>query len=68
MQDVIDMIGKLLGKRLAVENDPAKARPVERDHLQADVSKLRALIGWTPHADLSRGLSELLADEGLLRV
>jgi UDP-glucose 4-epimerase len=67
MQEVIDLIGKVLGKKLAVEMDPAKARPVERDHLQADVSRLRALIGWTPHADLERGVSELLAAEGLVR-
>jgi UDP-glucose 4-epimerase len=65
MAEVIDLIGELRGRRLSVETDPEKVRPVERDHLQADVSRLRALIGWSPHADLRRGLAELLADEGI---
>jgi UDP-glucose 4-epimerase len=65
MREVIDLIGEVRGARLAVETDPEKVRPVERDHLQADVSRLRALIGWAPHADLRRGVAELLAAEGL---
>jgi nucleoside-diphosphate-sugar epimerase len=43
-----------------------RARPVERPHLQADVTRLRERLGWVPHADLRRGLSELLQYEGLL--
>ena len=64
MQEVLDAIGELRGKPLPVETDPAKVRPTERPHLQADVSWLRALIGWAPHADLRRGLADLLAAEG----
>jgi nucleoside-diphosphate-sugar epimerase len=63
MQEVLDVIGELRGKPLTIETDPAKVRPVERGHLQADVTKLRAMIGWTPHADLRRGLTDLLAAE-----
>jgi len=66
MQEVLEMIGRLRGRPIAIETDPAKVRPVERPHLQADVTKLRQLIGWAPHADLHRGLSELLAAEGLM--
>jgi len=55
-----------LGRPLPVETDPAKVRPVERPHLQADVTRLRERLGWVPHADLRRGLSELLQYEGLL--
>jgi UDP-glucose 4-epimerase len=65
MQEVIDMIGKLLGKPLPVETDPAKVRPVERAHLQADVTRLRNLIGWTPKSDLAPGLASLLEGEGV---
>jgi UDP-glucose 4-epimerase len=63
MQDVLDIIGELRGRKLAIETDPAKVRPVERGHLQADVAKLRSLIGWTPHTDLKRQLKELLEKE-----
>lgn len=66
MQEVIEMIGELRGKPIVVETDPSKVRSVERGHLQADVSRLKALIGWTPHADLRRGIAELLVHEGLL--
>jgi UDP-glucose 4-epimerase len=64
MQQVLDLIGELRGTPLGIETDPAKVRPVERGHLQADVTKLRQMIGWTPHADLRRGLAELLVAEG----
>ena len=65
MQEVIDLLGELRGRPVPVETDPAKVRPVERAHLQADVTRLKQLLGWTPHADLRRGLAELLDSEGL---
>jgi UDP-glucose 4-epimerase len=64
MQEVLDALGEVRGRPLPVETDPAKVRPTERPHLQADVSKLRGLIGWSPHADLRRGLAELWSVEG----
>ena len=33
MQEVLEMIGEIRGKPLRIETDPAKVRPVERDHL-----------------------------------
>jgi UDP-glucose 4-epimerase len=67
MAEVVGLIGELLGRPLPIHNDPSRVRPVERTHLQADVSRLRELLGWAPHADVRRGLAELLAAEGLLR-
>jgi UDP-glucose 4-epimerase len=63
MQQVVEILSQLLGRPLPVETDPAKVRPVERPHLQADVTRLRERLGWVPHADLRRGLAELLAAE-----
>jgi UDP-glucose 4-epimerase len=63
MQEVLDILGELRGRKLAIETDPAKVRPVERGHLQADVAKLKALIGWTPHTDVRRQLAELFVAE-----
>jgi UDP-glucose 4-epimerase len=63
MQQVLDLIGEVRGKPLPIETDPTKVRPVERGHLQADVTRLKALIGWAPHADLRRGIAELLTAE-----
>lgn len=66
MQHVLDLISELRGRALAIEIDPAKVRPVERGHLQADVTKLREMIGWAPHSDLRHGMAELLAAENLV--
>lgn len=66
MQEVIDVLGELLGRKLEVETDAARVRPTERPHLQADVTQLRKLLGWTPHHDLSRGLTDLLAAERIV--
>ena len=65
MQTVLEMIGAIRGRPLPVEADPARMRPTERSHLQADVARLRQFLGWTPHTDLQRRLEELLASEKL---
>jgi UDP-glucose 4-epimerase len=65
VQEVVERIATILGKPIRIEIDPNKVRAVERAHLQADVGALRALIGWAPHGDLTRGLRELLIYEGV---
>lgn len=66
MQEVVERIAALTSKPLRIEVDPAKVRPVERPHLQADVVRLRAMIGWSPHTDLTEGLRDLLHYEGVI--
>ncbi|MEK6578316.1 MAG: NAD(P)-dependent oxidoreductase, partial [Bdellovibrionota bacterium] len=66
MQEVIETLGEIRGKKIEVETDQSKVRAVERPHLQADVSKLKALIGITPSSDLKVALKELLIHEGML--
>jgi UDP-glucose 4-epimerase len=65
MRQVVELITDLLGMRSHIGTDPAKVRPTERKHLQADVARLLQLIGWTPHANLRQGLTELLREEGM---
>jgi UDP-glucose 4-epimerase len=67
VQEVVERIGTILGRPIRIETDPAKVRTVERAQLQADVRALRALIGWAPHGDLTRGLRELLVYEGVAK-
>jgi nucleoside-diphosphate-sugar epimerase len=67
VQEVVERIATILGRPIRIETDPAKVRAVERAQLQADVRALRALIGWAPHGDLTRGLRELLVYEGVVR-
>ncbi len=54
------MIGELVVRHLVIETNPSKVRPIEPNHLQADVPRPRRLIEWTPHFDLRRGLADLL--------
>ena len=64
MQEVLDHLSVIRGEPLTIETDPAKVRPVERGHLQANVARLKSLIGFTPHTDVKRTLAELWAAEG----
>lgn len=66
MQELIEAIGKLRGQPIEIKIDPSKVRPVERNHLQADVTLLDRLIGWTPTGNLDRGLNSLLTSEGII--
>ena len=66
IQELVNLISHLTSKPLKIQTDPAKVRTVERPNLRADVAKLREMIGWAPHSDLPRGLSELLRFEGIL--
>ncbi len=65
MLQIIDVMSEILGRAIPVETDPVKVRAVDRPHLQADVSHLLTMLGWVPHADLSKGLGDLLAYEKL---
>jgi UDP-glucose 4-epimerase len=66
MQELIEVIGKLRRQPIEIKIDPKKVRPVERNHLQADVKLLDQLIGWTPSGNLENGLINLLKNEGLI--
>jgi GDPmannose 4,6-dehydratase len=50
-----------------VRSDPAFMRPAEVDLLQADPSKARAELGWTPTVDFA-GLVRMMVDADLARL
>jgi UDP-glucose 4-epimerase len=66
VQEVVNLLGELLGESLRVVQDPARMRPVDKPHQRADVSKLEALLGWKPNISLREGLTRWLRHEGLL--
>jgi UDP-glucose 4-epimerase len=65
VRNVAEQILEICGRPLAIEPDPATVSDLARPHLQANVERLRALVGWTPHNDLRRGLDELVVYERL---
>lgn len=56
MYELAIMIGKIMGKDVIVEQDPAKVRPWEIWHLQSDNTKLYSIIEGRPEVTLEQAL------------
>lgn len=63
VREIVDAFARQLGEPLAIEVDPARVRKVERMHLLADVSKLKARTGWAPRWDIDEGVATLLRSD-----
>jgi UDP-glucose 4-epimerase len=59
INDVISVVGDLLGSRLNVTRKPQALGDVR--HTWADTTKARHELGWTPRTDLRHGLAAQLA-------
>lgn len=58
--DVVKAFEKELGEKITIEQDPSRIRKVEREHLLADISKLRNDTGWFPRFSLEDGIRDLI--------
>jgi len=56
VQDVVDTVGKLLGKELTVEWGKHAPRPWEPTNWIADISRGKKVLGWSPEYTLEDGL------------
>ncbi|HMN04865.1 MAG TPA: GDP-mannose 4,6-dehydratase [Flavobacteriales bacterium] len=63
VREVVQAFGRQLGEPLHIEVDPARVRKVERMHLLADVSKLKAATGWAPEWEIDAGVATLLQEK-----
>ena len=63
VQDVVDMVGELLGRELVVYNAEERMRPENSEvhQLLGDATKLREATGWEPRTDLREGLQSVIA-------
>lgn len=66
VQEVVDILGELLGETLRVVQDPTRMRRVDKPHQRADILKLEQTLGWRPRVSLREGLTRWLRHEGLL--
>ncbi len=57
--EIVDAFADAIGEKIEIEVDPARVRKVERMHLLADVSKLKAL-GWQPAIGIDEGIKTLV--------
>ncbi len=63
VRELVDTLGDVLGRRLRIEQDSDRVRPVERMHLVADVGRARRELGWTPRLGLREGLCDVVSRE-----
>ena len=62
MYDLAILVGKLMGKEVTVETDPARVRPWEIWHLQSDNTKLYNTITERPQVSFEEGLKRTIED------
>lgn len=58
--DIVKTFEKKLGEKIDIEIDAARVRKVEREHLLADVSKLKDYTGWEPAWGIDEGIGNLI--------
>ena len=61
--ELVEMIGRRLGRPIAVETDPERDRPAasEVERLLAGTALAQSLWGWKPEYSLEEGLDETIA-------
>ena len=58
--EILDMIVSMSSAEINVEIDPNKIRPVDVPIIEADITKLNQLTGWTPQIPLEQTIQETL--------
>jgi UDP-glucose 4-epimerase len=51
--EIVEAFETHLKEKIIIETDPARMRKVEREHLLADVTKLKKIAGWQPEWGIS---------------
>jgi UDP-glucose 4-epimerase len=62
VREIVAAFSSEIGEEIKIEVDPARVRKVERMHLLADVSKLKAFTGWSPKVSLREGIRTLVRE------
>jgi len=57
--EIVQAFERQLNEKITIEIDPARVRKVEREHLLADVSKLKS-VGWSPRWGIDEGIKDLI--------
>jgi UDP-glucose 4-epimerase len=58
--EIVDAFERQLNEKVKIEVDPARVRKVERDHLLADVTKLKKVTDWKPVWGIDEGIKNLV--------
>lgn len=57
--EIVRAFERQLSEKITIEIDPSRVRKVEREHLLADVSKLKS-VGWSPRWGIDEGIRNLV--------
>lgn len=60
IREILDMIVSMSSVQITVETDPNKIRPVDVPIIEADITKLTQLTGWSPQIPLKQTIQETL--------
>jgi UDP-glucose 4-epimerase len=60
--EIVEAFERQLGEKIEIIVSPDRVRKVERMHLLADVSKLKAKTGWEPIWTIDQGVSDLISN------
>jgi UDP-glucose 4-epimerase len=55
-RQIVATLSEIVGRPLAIRNDPDRVRASDRMHLSADISRIAREIGWQPRVALREGL------------
>jgi UDP-glucose 4-epimerase len=58
--EIVEAFARQLGEKVNIKVDPARVRKVEREHLLADVAKLKTKAGWQPVWSIDEGIKDLI--------
>ncbi|MGZ4056883.1 MAG: NAD-dependent epimerase/dehydratase family protein [Bacteroidia bacterium] len=61
--DIVEAFERQLGEKITIEVDQSRVRKVERIHLLADITKLKAFINWEPSISIDEGVKTLINTE-----
>ncbi len=58
--EIVEAFERQLNEKMTIEVDPVRVRKVEREHLLADVSKLKKTAHWQPIWSIDEGIKNLV--------
>lgn len=58
--EIVNAFERQLKEKVVIEIDQQRVRKVEREHLLADVSKLKKMAGWEPAWSIDEGIKDLI--------
>ena len=58
--EIVEAFERQLNEKVSIKVDPSRVRKVERQHLLADVTKLKKKTGWKPEWNIDEGVKNLV--------